>query len=160
MPAQIDGTPYGYISFETLEWFGEPYGFNELHVVSDRPDDKAWSQQVVNKVKAKAEKAGYTIPMTMTADPGQLPMNDVLQGILLLMGFLGLMSLGLSVFLMINTVSALLAQQKRQIGVMKAVGGSSHADTGHVPGHGHALRRGRAGAGRAARRGRGTDPQP
>lgn len=125
MPAQIDGTPYGYISFDTLEWFGEPYGFNELHVVSDRPDDKAWSQQVVNKLKTKAEKAGYTIPMTMTADPGQLPMNDVLQGILLLMGFLGLMSLGLSVFLMINTVSALLAQQKRQIGVMKAVGGSS-----------------------------------
>lgn len=125
MPAQIDGTPYGYISFETLEWFGEPYGFNELHVVSDRPDDKAWSQQVVNKVKAKAEKAGYTIPMTMTADPGQLPMNDVLQGILLLMGFLGMMSLGLSVFLMINTISALLAQQKRQIGVMKAIGGST-----------------------------------
>lgn len=125
MPAQIDGTPYGYISFETLEWFGEPYGFNELHVVSDRPDDKAWSQQIVNNVKARAEKAGYTIPMTMTADPGQLPMNDVLQGILLLMGFLGLISLGLSVFLMINTVSALLAQQKRQIGVMKAVGGST-----------------------------------
>lgn len=122
MPAQIDGTPYGYISFETLEWFGEPYGFNELHVISNRPEDKAWSQQVVNKVKAKAEKAGYTIPMTMTADPGQLPMNDVLQGILLLMGVLGVISLGLSVFLMINTVSALLAQQKRQIGVMKAIG--------------------------------------
>jgi putative ABC transport system permease protein len=125
MPAQMDGTPYGYISFDTLEWFGEPYGFNELHVISDRPDDKVWSQQVVNKVKDKAEKAGYTIPMTMTADPGQLPMNDVLQGILLLMGFLGLISLGLSVFLMINTVSALLAQQKRQIGVMKAIGGST-----------------------------------
>ncbi len=123
MPAQIDGTPYAYVTFDTLEWFGEPYGFNELHVVSDRPADKAWSQQVVNQVKTKAEKAGYTIPMTMTADPGQLPMNDVLQGILLLMGFLGAMSLGLSVFLVINTVSALLAQQKRQIGVMKAIGG-------------------------------------
>jgi putative ABC transport system permease protein len=125
MPAQIDGTPYGYITFDTLEWYGEPYGFNELHVISDRPEDKAWSQQVVNRVKTKAEKAGYTIPMTMTADPGQMPMDDVLQGILLLMGFLGAMSLGLSAFLVINTVSALLAQQKRQIGVMKAVGGST-----------------------------------
>ncbi len=125
MPAQIDGTPYGYITFETLEWFGEPYGFNELHVVSDRPEDKAWSQQVLNQAKTKAEKAGYTIPMTMTADPGQLPLNDVLQGLLLLMGLLGLMSLGLSVFLVINTVSALLAQQRRQIGVMKAIGGST-----------------------------------
>ena len=52
-------------------------------------------------------------------------MDDILQGILLLMGSLGVMSLFLSVFLVINTVSALLAQQKRQIAVMKAVGGGS-----------------------------------
>ena len=125
LPAPIDGTPYGYISFHTLEWLGEPYGFNELHVIATNPEDKVWAQQIVNKVKDKAEKSGYTIPLSMTADPGQLPMNDVLQGILLLMGFLGILSLFLSIFLVINTVSALLAQQKRQIGVMKAIGGSS-----------------------------------
>ncbi|MBV5331200.1 ABC transporter permease, partial [bacterium] len=48
-----------------------------------------------------------------------------MQGILLLMGLLGILSLFLSIFLVINTVSALLTQQKRQIGVMKAVGGST-----------------------------------
>ena len=94
-------------------------------MISTRPQDKTWAQHVVNLVKGKAENAGYTIPLTMTADPGQLPMDDVLQGILLLMGFLGILSLLLSVFLVINTVSAILAQQKRQIGVMKAVGGST-----------------------------------
>jgi putative ABC transport system permease protein len=125
LPAQIDGTPYGYITFDTLRWFGEPYGFNELHVLSTNPEDKAWAQQVVNHVKDKAEKSGYTIPLSMTAEPGQLPMNDVLQGILLLMGLLGVLSLFLSIFLVVNTVSALLTQQKRQIGVMKAVGGST-----------------------------------
>ncbi len=125
LPAQIDGTPYGYITFDTLKWFGESYGFNELHVISTHPEDKAWAQQVVNRVKDKAEKSGYTIPLSMTVEPGQLPMNDVLQGILLLMGFLGVLSLFLSIFLVVNTVSALLTQQKRQIGVMKAVGGST-----------------------------------
>jgi putative ABC transport system permease protein len=125
LPAQIDGTPYGYISFDTLEWFGESYGFNELYVISTHPEDKAWAQQVVNLVKDKAEKSGYTIPLSMTAEPGQLPMDDVLQGILLLMGSLGVLSLFLSVFLVVNTVSALLAQQKRQIAVMKAIGGGS-----------------------------------
>jgi putative ABC transport system permease protein len=35
------------------------------------------------------------------------------------------MSLFLSVFLVVNTVTALLAQQRRQIGVMKAIGGTS-----------------------------------
>jgi putative ABC transport system permease protein len=125
IPAQIDSTPYGYISFDTLEWLGEPYGFNELYVISTHPEDKVWSQQVVNLVKDRAERSGYTIPLSMTAEPGQLPMDDILQGILFLMGSLGVMSLFLSVFLVINTVSALLAQQKRQIAVMKAVGGGS-----------------------------------
>jgi putative ABC transport system permease protein len=125
LPAQMDGTPYAYITFETLEWLGQPYGFNELHVITTRAWDKAWAERVVNRVKDKAERSGYTIPISMTADPGQLPMDDVLQGILLLMGVLGAMSLLLSAFLVVNTVSALLAQQKRQIGVMKAVGGSS-----------------------------------
>jgi putative ABC transport system permease protein len=125
LPAQIDGTPYAYITFDTLDWLGEPYGFNELHVISTHPENKAWAQKIVNRVKDKAERSGYTIPLSMTADPGQLPMDDVLQGILLLMGFLGVLSLFLSIFLVVNTVSALLAQQKRQIGVMKAVGGST-----------------------------------
>jgi putative ABC transport system permease protein len=125
LPAQIDGTPYGYITFDTLEWFGEPYGFNELHVIATHPENKDWAQQVVNRVKDKAEKSGYTIPLSMTAEPGQLPMDDILQGILLLMGLLGVLSLFLSIFLVVNTVSALLTQQKRQIGVMKAVGGST-----------------------------------
>src|SRR5512138_1654891 len=125
IPAQIDSTPYGYISFDTLEWLGEPYGFNELYVISTHPEDKVWAQQVVNKVKDRAERSGYTIPLSMTADPGQLPMDDIVQGILLLMGSLGILSLFLSVFLVVNTVSALLAQQKRQIAVMKAIGGGS-----------------------------------
>jgi putative ABC transport system permease protein len=125
LPAQIDGTPYGYITFDTLEWFGDSYGFNELHVLATHAEDKDWAQDVVNRVKDKTEKTGYTIPLSMIAEPGQLPMDDVLQGILLLMGLLGVLSLFLSIFLVVNTVSALLTQQKRQIGVMKAVGGST-----------------------------------
>jgi putative ABC transport system permease protein len=125
LPAPFDGTPYGYISFDTLEWLGESYGFNELYVIAIHPEDKVWAQHVVNLVKDKAEKSGYTIPLSMTAEPGQLPMDSVLQAILLLMGSLGVLSLFLSIFLVVNTVSALLTQQKRQIAVMKAIGGGS-----------------------------------
>ncbi|MBN1992705.1 MAG: FtsX-like permease family protein [Anaerolineae bacterium] len=130
MPAQIDSTPYGYVSMKTLEWFGEPYGFNELHIVPANQSDKDHAQDAVNKVKNRAERSGLTIPITMTAEPGQIPMDAILQGILLLMGIIGLLSLFLSVFLIINTISALLAQQRRQIGIMKAVG----ATTGQIMG--------------------------
>jgi len=122
VPAQFDGTPYGYVTLDTIEWLGEPYGLNELHVVAANADA---AQQAVNTVKAQAEKSGYVIPLSLTVEPGQLPLEDILQAVLMLMGVLGLLSLFLSAFLIINTVSALLAQQKRQIGVMKAVGASS-----------------------------------
>jgi len=82
MPAQLDGTPYGYVSTETLDWLGESFGFNELYVIASNPEDEEWSRQVVNQVKDKAERIGLTIPMTMTAEPGQLPMDDILQAIL------------------------------------------------------------------------------
>ncbi len=122
LPAQIDGTPYGYISFETLKWLGKDYGFSELYVVAKDRGNKEFAQQVVNEVKDRAERNGLTIPIMTTAEPGQLPLDDILQAVLLLMGILGLLSLLLSMFLIVNTVSALLAQQRRQIGVMKAVG--------------------------------------
>ncbi|GAB4549474.1 MAG: FtsX-like permease family protein [Anaerolineae bacterium] len=122
IPAQIDGSPYAYVTFETLEWFGEEHGFNELYVVARNRDDKEFAQSVTNQVKDKAEKNGLTIPMSTTAEPGQLPLDEILQAVLLLMGMLGALSLFLSAFLIVNTVSALLAQQKRQIGIMKAIG--------------------------------------
>lgn len=125
LPAQMDGTAYGYVSFETLEWLGESYGFNELDIVTTNHHDRDHVQRVINEIKNKAERIGYTIPLSMTAEPGQLPLGDVLDAILLVMGVLGLLSLFLSAFLIVNTIFALLAQQKRQIGIMKAIGAST-----------------------------------
>ena len=122
LPSPIDGTAYGYISFDTLEWLGQPRGLNELHIVARNAQNKAEALRVIGQVKDKLEKSGYTIPLSMTAEPGQLPLNDLLQAILMLLGALGFLSLFLSVFLIVNTVSALVTQQIRQIGIMKAVG--------------------------------------
>jgi len=122
LPSPIDGTAYSYVSFDTLEWLGEPRGLNELHIIVREAQNKLAAQRVIGQVKDKLEKSGYTIPLSMTAEPGQLPLNDLLQAILLLLGALGFLSLFLSVFLIVNTVSALVTQQMRQIGIMKAVG--------------------------------------
>ena len=54
--------------------------------------------------------------------PGRHPANDILQGFFLVLGFIGALALLVSGFLVVNTVSAILAQQTRQIGVMKAIG--------------------------------------
>ncbi len=123
MPAAFDGTVYGYITFDTLEWLGEPRDFNLLHiVVAENADDKEHVQYVAKEVQDKVEKSGRAVFWTWVPDPGKHPLEDIVQAILLVLGVLGLLSLLLSGFLVINTISALLAQQVRQIGVMKAVG--------------------------------------
>ncbi len=127
VPSPLDGMPRGYISYETLDWLGEERGLNELDVVvsaplADKPDTL---RQVVNRVKDRLEKMGYTIPYSLSAEPGQTPLGDVLQAMLLLLAVLGFLALFLSIFLIVNTISALVTQQSRQIGIMKAIGAQS-----------------------------------
>jgi putative ABC transport system permease protein len=122
LPAQLDGSVYVYVSFNTLEWLGLPRGLNELNILVDHPEDAAATQAVVGRVKDAVEAHGMAIPMDAAANPNDLPLGDVLEVILYFLGGLGFLSLGLSAFLIVNTVSALVTQQVRQIGVMKAVG--------------------------------------
>jgi putative ABC transport system permease protein len=128
LPAAFDGSVYVYVSLDTLAWLGEPRGLNELNIRVDRSESAAGTQTVVNRVKDAVEAEGLAIPMDTAANPNDIPLGDVLQAILFLLGGLGVLSLGLSAFLIVNTVSALVAQQVRQIGVMKAVG----ARTGQI----------------------------
>jgi len=117
-PARFSNTPYGYISLDTAEWLGEPYGFNELHIaVVDK--DKVAVQSVVKQVEDKAKRSGLTV---LASSVDRFPLEDMVQAVLLMLAILGLLALGLSAFLIVNAISALLAQQVRQIGVMKAIG--------------------------------------
>ncbi len=127
LPSFLDGTIYAYVTFETLEWLGEPRDYNEMYIVVEGDKyDKEHVQAVTNEVRDKIEKSGRSVLMTIVLEPGKHPLSDAIQTIVLLLGVLGFFSLLLSGFLVINTISALLAQQVRQIGIMKAIGARSH----------------------------------
>ena len=55
--------------------------------------------------------------------PGSHFLGDIFKAVSLLLLALGVMSLALSGFLVVTTISALMAQQIKQVGIMKAVGG-------------------------------------
>ena len=63
LPAQFDNSPYGYISFDTLEWFGEPYGFNELHVVATNPEDRQSARKVSTRSQIRPKGAAWRSPL-------------------------------------------------------------------------------------------------
>jgi putative ABC transport system permease protein len=122
---------YGYISFDTLERLGQPRDYNELAIaVAERELDKEHIKQIAALVQNKIENSGRTVVVQIPNKPGQHPVNDALTALIYLLGVLGVFTLLLSGFLVINTIGALLQQQTRQIGVMKAIGARSGAIVG------------------------------
>jgi putative ABC transport system permease protein len=124
LPSRLAGVAYGYISLDTLERLGEPHQYNQLHIlVAENRFDKPHIQQVVNLVQDKLEQNNERVnSVWMPPTPGQHIASDIIQAMVVVLGALGLLAVFLSGFLVVNTVSALLKQQVRQIGVMKTFG--------------------------------------
>jgi putative ABC transport system permease protein len=122
-PARFVDQLFGYASFDTLSRWGYDRQFNELMIaVAEQSDDKAHIEAVAQQVEDKIEKGGGQVFSTSVPDPGQAPVQDILDALFVILGVLGVLSLLLSGFLVVNTVNATLAQQTRQVGVMKAIG--------------------------------------
>ncbi len=121
-PTPFIGIAYGYVTRGTAEWLGGLPGYNELYIVTlGDTRDRAHVEQVTKRVQDRVEKAGLGV-FQVRIDAGKHWADDSLRAMALLLSVLGGFSLLLSGFLVVNTISALLAQQIRQIGIMKAVG--------------------------------------
>ncbi len=122
-PATFQSQAYGYVTLDTQEWLtGSRLNDQLLITVTDKTLDKKGVTEIANKVKDKLEAGGRTVYAVQVPDPGKHPLQDIFAGLLLLLNSLGFASLILSGFLVVNTISALLSQQVRQIGMMKAIG--------------------------------------
>jgi len=122
-PAFYIGRLNGHITFETLADLGYGTAYDELRILVDDPTlSRQQVRDEAERVRERVERTGVTVIFTFVPPPGEHPANDLLAGVFLVLGFLGLLALLASGFLVVNTVNAIVAQQTRQIGVMKAVG--------------------------------------
>ena len=77
---------------------------------------------VADAARDRLERAGYSVVRTTIKDPAVHPLQETIDVLMLIMGALGVLALLLSGALVTNTMSALVAQQIDQIGMMKAIG--------------------------------------
>jgi putative ABC transport system permease protein len=129
-PAPIAGKAFGYISFETLEWLGGPESYDDIYnqikiVVAERPTEEGHIWNVATLVEDKIERSGREVGVIDVPTPQQHPAEVVIPTILAILGILGGMALLLGAFLIVNTIEAILSQQIKQIGILKAVGTSN-----------------------------------
>jgi putative ABC transport system permease protein len=110
-----------------MRWLGLPATFNRLELIV-APD--ADLSAVTAQAERKIERSGGTVYRSVVAPPNQFPAQEFLDTILWLLGAVGMFTLLLSAFLTINTIQAILVQQVRQIGVMKAIGAKTQQVSG------------------------------
>ena len=122
---------YGYITLDTLAALGESRSLDELRiVVAEKPLDVQHIQEVAYQAKGFLEQRDLAVSQVIVPKPGQHPHTDQMNSLLFLLEAFGVLALALSGILVATIMAALLAQQIRQIGVMKAVG----ARTGQIVG--------------------------
>lgn len=125
-PASLFGTYTGYISVNTLEWLGESRDYTQLFFAVDDEllDDPEAINAVATSIRNRVEQSGREILVSfLPPKPAQSPIATfILDPLVFLLGALGILMGLLSGFLVANTISGLLTQQTRQIGVLKSIG--------------------------------------
>jgi putative ABC transport system permease protein len=123
-PVQFANFGTAYITPDTQEWLGLPRHYGEVRfLVSENTTDRAHIQAVADKIKDRVEDSGRTLfNINIPQSPGRHFADEQIQSMLLILVVLGALSLFLSAFLVINTTTAILSQQIKQIGIMKAIG--------------------------------------
>ncbi len=130
-PGDVDNIAYGYITLNTLEWLGETRTLNEMRIVVDEnTKDITRITNVVYQVKGVMEERGYNVSHVEIPNAGKHPHSDQMDSLLFLLEAFGILALILSSILVASTISALLSQQIRQIGVMKVIGARTYQIAG------------------------------
>ena len=125
-PFNLTNRASAYVTPETLEWLGGSSTYNLLAVsVAEHPTDQKHVTEVAQAVANRLERAGATVNFVSVYQPGHHFAYNITQGIFFVLGVLGYLTVLLSAFLIINTVTALMTQQTRQVGIMKATGGGT-----------------------------------
>lgn len=121
--ARMENVVYGYVTLDTLPLLGETPHLDELTLVAGGERfDEAHVRDVAESVRAWLERGGHPVRRVDVPKPGQHPHAELMAALLLAMAGFGLFALLLSGILVVNLLTALLAAEVRQIGVMKALG--------------------------------------
>ena len=125
-PYNLAQTINAYVTPSTLEWLGGSREYSVLAVsVAEKQTDSKHVTEVAQAVADRMKRAGKEVYFVNVYQPGHHFAWNITQSIFFILGVLGYMTVILSFFLIVNTITAFMTQQTRQIGIMKSVGGGT-----------------------------------
>ena len=118
-------SPYAYITMSSLQYLRQPELYNRAYVtVESGGDDILHIREIGALLKDKLDKNGTLVIRSRFSESHEHPLASTVNAILGILMALGILIVLLSSSLIANTLSALLNQHLRHIGVIKLVGGS------------------------------------
>jgi putative ABC transport system permease protein len=119
-PPQDDGTPAFYATPETVTWLtGDEFNRLDVRMASY---SQAGAPEIAKHVRDRLDNIGSPVNSSWVRDPNKHWFQTAVDTMLIILMVLGVLLLGMSAFLIVTTVNAIVAQQVWQIGVMKVVG--------------------------------------
>ena len=120
-PAWQEQTVYAYATPATLAQLGEESNLDHLKIVL-KPSSSVTTETTISNFAGWLKQQGYEVGEIRIPPFGKHPHQTQMTAILVMLLLFAFMALLLSAVLTATTISALLAQQVRQIGVMKTIG--------------------------------------
>lgn len=112
-----------YVTQEAFQKMAGFYGANRLRItLEDYSEDNFFT--AADRINEKLKKMGLSVGYSEALHPEEHYLQEMIDGVGMVLTVMAAASLGLSVILVINTMNALIAQQIPQIGIMKAIGGT------------------------------------
>jgi putative ABC transport system permease protein len=129
LPYNLMHRATGYVSMSTLVWMGQGRHYNQINILAENSSDREHVLEVAGLARDRViEPAGYQVADIvipgMDADPGEFWAQKQMNGVFLVLNVISMMGILLSAGLIINTISAMIAGQIKQIGIMRSVGAS------------------------------------
>ncbi|NNK62231.1 MAG: ABC transporter permease [Gemmatimonadetes bacterium] len=122
-PGWMEHVVYGFVTPATLAAVGASAELDRLEiVVAENAFDENHVRRVAFTVKDRLEASGRAVLDVSVPVPGEHIHAGQMNSLLYVQGAFGLLALGLSGFLVLNLMTAVLAGQVREIAVMKAIG--------------------------------------
>lgn len=132
-PGWMDHVVYGYVSPATLARLGVPPAFDELQfTVADPAPSRESVRRLARRVKALADAEGRRVGRIDVPVTGRHIHAAQMESLTLVQGAFGILTLMVCGFLIVNLMTAMLAGQRRELGIMKAIGAGERQLAVHI----------------------------
>ena len=130
-PAWMEHVVYGFLPWDSALRDGSLRESAQVRLrVAEHDLDEGHIREVADRAKAALERRGVTVSRVDVPTPGRHPHAAQMDTFLYLVGAFGVLSFLLSAVLVASMIHALLSEQVKQVGIMKAIGATDRQVTG------------------------------